>query len=157
MSIRGFTKFCIKVLWRLQFLGYFRTLCLKFQKARTKIEVFLTLPSQQGRVRTTSILVRAFWNFKCKVLKYPRNCSLHNTLIPNFGKPLINCDMKALAPLCNVVCIEILVWRGDVQCQNLPTCSCIMTSNRGSDNLIKITSTIPCNFLLHLTLASNRS
>ena len=38
--------------------------------------------SQQGRVRTTSILVRAFWNFKLEVLRYPRNCSLHNNLIP---------------------------------------------------------------------------
>ena len=37
--------------------------------------------SQQGKVRTTSILVRAFWNFKLKVLKYWRNCSFHNTLI----------------------------------------------------------------------------
>ena len=45
--------------------------------------------SQQGRARTTSILVRAFWNFKRKVLKYPRNCSLHNTLISNLVKPLI--------------------------------------------------------------------
>ena len=35
---------CIKVLWRLQFLGYFTTLSLKFQKARTKIEVVLGLP-----------------------------------------------------------------------------------------------------------------
>ena len=34
--------------------------------------------SQQGRLRTTSILVRAFWNFKLKVLKYSRNCSLPN-------------------------------------------------------------------------------
>ena len=37
--------------------------------------------SQQGRLRTTSILVQAFWNSKPKVLKYPPNCSLHNTLI----------------------------------------------------------------------------
>ena len=88
----------IKVLWRLQFLGYLRTLSLKFQKAWTKIEVVLTLPgwlsqfswdSQPGRVRTTSILVRAFWIFFLKVLKYSRNCSLHNTLIPNLVKPLI--------------------------------------------------------------------
>jgi hypothetical protein len=43
----------------------------------------LNWDSQQGRLRTTSILVRAFWNFKLKVLKYSRNCSLHNTLIPN--------------------------------------------------------------------------
>ena len=41
------------------------------------------------RVRTTSILVRAFWNFKLKVLKYSRNCSLQYTLIPNFWHPLI--------------------------------------------------------------------
>jgi hypothetical protein len=34
----------IKVLWRLQFLGYLRTLSLKFQKVRTKIEVVLSLP-----------------------------------------------------------------------------------------------------------------
>ena len=88
---RGFTKFGIKVLWRLQVLEYLRTLHLKFQKAQTKIEVVLSLPcwlsqlnwdSQLGRLRTTSILVRAFWNFKLKVLKYSRNCSLHNTLIP---------------------------------------------------------------------------
>ena len=44
--------------------------------------------SQQGRHRTTLILVRAFWNFKLKVLKYSRNCSLHATLIPNLVKPL---------------------------------------------------------------------
>ena len=90
-------KSVIKVLRRLQILEYLRTLCLKFQKARTKIEVVLSLPcwlaqlnwdSQLGRLRTTSILVRAFWNFKCKVLKYSRTCSLHNTLIPNLVKPL---------------------------------------------------------------------
>ena len=45
--------------------------------------------SQQGRPRTTSILVRAFWNFKLKVLKYSRNCSLQYTLIPNFWHPLV--------------------------------------------------------------------
>ena len=38
--------------------------------------------SQQGRLGTTSILVRAFWNFRHKVLKYSRNCNDHNTLIP---------------------------------------------------------------------------
>ena len=54
MYIRGFTKFGIKVLWRLEFLEYLRTLSLKF-----------------------------------KVLKYPRNGSLHNTLIPNLVKPLM--------------------------------------------------------------------
>ena len=80
MYIRGFTKFGIKILWRLQFLEYLRTLRLKFQ---------FSWDSQQGRLRTTSILVRAFWNFKLKVLKYSKNCSLHNTLIPNLVKPLM--------------------------------------------------------------------
>ena len=97
LYIRGFTKFGIKVAWRLQFLEYLRTLSLKFQKTLTKIEVVLALPcwlsqfswdSQQGRARKTSILVRVFWNFKLKVLKYPRNCRLHATLIPNLVKPL---------------------------------------------------------------------
>ena len=87
----------IKVLWRLQFLEYLRTLSLKFQMARTKIEVVLSLPcwlsqfswdSLVGRLRTTSIFVRAFWNFEFKVLKYPRNCRLHATLIQNLVKPL---------------------------------------------------------------------
>ena len=90
----------IKVLWRLQFLEYLRTLSLKFRKARTKIEVVLSLPSwlshfswdsQQDGVRTTSILVQAFWNFKVKVLIYSRNCCLHNTFIPNLMKPLYSC------------------------------------------------------------------
>ena len=85
MFIRGFTKFGIKVAWRLQFLEYLRTLSLKFQKATSKIEVLLALPcwlSQFSRARTTSILLVAFWNFKLMVLKYPRNCRLHNTLTP---------------------------------------------------------------------------
>ena len=62
--IRGFTKFGIKLLWRLQFMEYLKTLRLKFQKARTKIEVVLSLPcwlsqlnwdSQQGRLRVDRI------------------------------------------------------------------------------------------------------
>ena len=61
------------ILWRLQVLEYLRTLSLKFQKAR------FSWDSQQGRLRTTSI----------KVLKYSRNCSLHNTLMPNLVKPLV--------------------------------------------------------------------
>ena len=98
IGVSGFFRLQgIKVLWGLQFLEYLRTLSFKFQKATSKIEVVLALPcwlsqfswdSQQGRLRTTSILVRAFWNFKLKVLKYSRNCSLHNTLIPNLVKPL---------------------------------------------------------------------
>ena len=35
-----------------------------------------------GRLRTTSILLQAFWNFKLKVLKYTKSCSPHNILIP---------------------------------------------------------------------------
>ena len=89
--IRVRQKFGIKIYWRLQFLEYLRTLSLKFQKARTKIEVVLSLPSwlsqlnwdsYQGRLRTTPILVQAFWNLKLKVLKYSRNCGLNNTWIP---------------------------------------------------------------------------
>ena len=73
----------IKLYWKLQFLECLRTLSLKFQKAQTKIEVVLTLPwdIQQGRVRTTSILVRALWNFKLKGLRYCRNCSLDTKLL----------------------------------------------------------------------------
>ena len=33
-----------QVAWRLQFLGYLRILTLKFQRATSKIEVFLSLP-----------------------------------------------------------------------------------------------------------------
>ena len=66
---------CIKALWRLQFLEYLRTLS--------------SWESQQGRLRTTSILVRAFWNLKLKVLKYSKNCSLQYTLIPNFWQTLL--------------------------------------------------------------------
>ena len=118
----SFTKFGIKVLWRLQFLEYLRTLSLKFQKAWTKIEVVLALPcwlsqltweGQQGRARTTSILLVTYWNFKLKVLKYPKNCRLHNTLIPwslknhlspNKHLPLIQISfsvVKLLFFLCN--------------------------------------------------------
>ena len=56
------------------FLEYLRTLHLKFQKAWTKIEVVLSLPCWLSQF--------SFWNFKLKVLKYSRNYSLHNTLIP---------------------------------------------------------------------------
>ena len=43
-NIRGFTKFEFTVAFSLKFHWYLRTLSLKFQKARTKIEVFLSLP-----------------------------------------------------------------------------------------------------------------
>ena len=51
--------------------------------------VLFSWDSQQDRLRTTSMLVRAFWNFKLKVLNYPRNCIFHNILIPNSVKPLM--------------------------------------------------------------------
>ena len=67
--------------------------------------------SQQGRLRTTSILVRAFWNFKCKVLKYSRNCSLHNTLIPNLVKPLmyIYCNIWMWTHMCVILLLDEVV------------------------------------------------
>ena len=43
--IRGFTKFQITVACGLKFHWYLRTLSLKFQKATSKIEVFLSLPT----------------------------------------------------------------------------------------------------------------
>ena len=51
---RGFTKFGVKVLWRLQFLEYLRTLSLKFQKSQTKIEVVLTLPCSLSQLRSSN-------------------------------------------------------------------------------------------------------
>ena len=42
-----------------------------------------------AQLAVSVFLVRTFWNFKLKVLKYSRNCSLHATLIPNLLKPLI--------------------------------------------------------------------
>ena len=88
----------IKIYWLIQFLGYLRTLSLKFQKARTKIEIVLTLPcwlsqfcwdSQQGKPRTTSILVKAFWNFKLKVLKYSKNWMSQYILVAEVWHPLV--------------------------------------------------------------------
>ena len=76
---RDFTKFQITVACGIKFHWYLRT--------RTKI-----WDSQQGRGRKTSILVLAFWNFKLRVLKYPRNCRLHVTLILNLVKPLMYID-----------------------------------------------------------------
>ena len=65
--------------WSLQFLGYLRTLNLKFQKDRTKIVVFLALPCWLSQ----------FSLVKRKVFKDPRNCRLHATLILNLVKPLL--------------------------------------------------------------------
>ena len=79
MYSRGYHTFSTKIYWLIKFVEYLRTLSLKFRKAVTKIEVVLTLPcwlfqlnwdSLQGRARTTSILLVAFWNSKLKVLKY---------------------------------------------------------------------------------------
>ena len=56
-----------------------------FRRLRPKLK--FSWDSQQGRVRKTSIFIWAFWNFKLKVLKYPRNCSLHNSLM---SKKILN-------------------------------------------------------------------
>ena len=66
------------------FWGYLRILSLKFQKARTKID------------------------FKLKVLKYSRNCSLHNTLIPNLVKPLPYILLFRTSDLINKIHFEIV-------------------------------------------------
>ena len=53
----------IKIYWLIQFLEYLRTLSLKFQKARTKIEVVLSLPcwlSQSSEPSERSIF-QNFW------------------------------------------------------------------------------------------------
>ena len=98
-------EFSTKMLWCLQFLGYLRTLSLKFQKARTKIEVFLALScwlsqfswdSQQGRDRKTTILILALWNFKLKVLKFQWNFRPHDTVIWNL--------VKLLLYICKLIC-----------------------------------------------------
>ena len=57
LYIRGFTKFGFKVLWRLQFLEYLRTLSLKSQKAKSKIEVFLSLPCWLSQSKPSEILI----------------------------------------------------------------------------------------------------
>ena len=69
LPIMGFTKFSIKEAWSLQFWGCLRTLNLKFQKARTKIEVVLGLPcwlSQSGQLQfwfePSEILNIRSWN-----------------------------------------------------------------------------------------------
>ena len=69
-------NFEITVACTLKFHWHLRTFSLK-QKARTKIEVFLSLPCWLSQ----SILLIAFWNFKLKVLKYPRNCRLHALIL----------------------------------------------------------------------------
>ena len=43
---------------------------------------------RQGRARTTSILVRAIWNFKLKVLKYSRNGIRQYILVAEVWHPL---------------------------------------------------------------------
>ena len=47
-----------------------------FEDLKFKISEDSDQQDQQGRVRTTSILVQAFWNFKIKVLKYSHSIYL---------------------------------------------------------------------------------
>ena len=81
------------MVWSLQFLGYLRTLSLKFQKATIKIEVFQSLPclgwrsqTKQGRDWKNSILLIAFSNFKLEVLKYQWNFRPHATQRAKFAE-----------------------------------------------------------------------
>ena len=54
-GIQDFLDFKVS---RLQFLGYLRTLCLKFQKAWIKIEVVVTLPCWLSQLTETD---QTFW------------------------------------------------------------------------------------------------
>ena len=54
-----------KVLCSLQFLGYLRTLSLKFQKARTKIEVVLSLAETANRADSGQL---QFWSEPSEIL-----------------------------------------------------------------------------------------
>ena len=75
--------------------GVFEDLKLKISEGSDKF----SLDSKLGRLRTTSILIRAFWNFKLKVLICSRSCSLPNTLIPwslkNPESPSIHVRLKS--------------------------------------------------------------
>ena len=79
MYIRSFNKFGIKVLWRLQFLEYLRTLCLKFQKARTKIEVVWVCPASCLSLAETASWADSgqlqFWSKPSEILNLS-SCSL---------------------------------------------------------------------------------
>ena len=84
MYIRGFTKFEITVACGLKFHLY---LSLKFQKARTKIEVFLLAVS--AKLRQPTGQRQENFNFgpsllKFKVLKYQWNFRPHGTVITKF-------------------------------------------------------------------------
>ena len=83
MYVKGFTKFGIKVLWRLKYL---RTLHLKFQK------------------------VRAFWNSKLKVLKYSKNCSLHNTWYLEVWKDLNHLNVCMYIVDIYAVPLHLIIW-----------------------------------------------
>ena len=96
-------NFEIAVICGLKFHWYLRTLCLKFQRAGTKIENFLPLPcwlsqfswdSQLGRDRKTPILVLAFWNFK--FMPYP--CS-HFYFDIKFGDRLYSKEKRWAWPV----------------------------------------------------------
>ena len=55
----------IKVLWRLRFLEYLRTLSLKFQKAQTEIEVVLSLDETANRADSGQL---QFWSEPSEIL-----------------------------------------------------------------------------------------
>ena len=76
--IRGCQKFGFKVYWRLQFLGYLRTLSLKFQKAWTKIEVVLNLPCWLSQFSCSLQYTLIPWSLKN--VKHP-NLHIQNYLL----------------------------------------------------------------------------
>ena len=51
MYVRGFTKFEITVACGLKFHWYLRILSLKFQNARTKIEVEAAIRAETGKLQ----------------------------------------------------------------------------------------------------------
>ena len=71
-NVKSASFFCVAP--SRKFHWYLRTLSLKFQKARTKIEVFPSLPcwlsqldwdSQQGRDRKTKFCIKVAWSLGC--------------------------------------------------------------------------------------------
>ena len=112
INIRGFTKFGIKVLWRLHVLEYLRTLHLKFQMARTKIEVVLSTPCWLSQLWSEPSEI-----LNLKVLKYSRNCSLHNALIPSSLKNPESPNKYTYDMICilhQIICCNII--KQHVQC-----------------------------------------
>ena len=86
--------------WNLKFLGYLKSLSLKFKKSGNEqnwsfpVCALFSLgssslqPPNQDRDWKSSIWLVDFWNFKFKVFKYPRNFRTCTTVILKFGDTL---------------------------------------------------------------------